>query len=40
VPGEEGVWVTLRVTGAAPLFSKVREPRLPMPEEDDLPPLE
>ena len=30
----------LRVIGAASLFSKVRDPRLPMPETDDLPPLE
>src|SRR5712692_8609878 len=28
----DGVWVMLRVTGAAPLFSKVRVPRLPMLE--------
>jgi hypothetical protein len=40
VLGEDGVWVMLRVTGAAPLFSKVRVPRLPMLEEDDFPPLE
>jgi len=30
----------LRVTGAAPLFSKVRVPRLPMLELDDFQPLD
>ena len=40
--GEDGVCVMLRVTGAAPLFSKVRVPRLPIPEMLGLlpPPLE
>jgi hypothetical protein len=33
-----GLGFMLRVTGAAPLFSKVRVPRLPMP--DDEPPYE
>src|SRR5439155_8708022 len=37
---EGAVGVMLRVTGAAPLFSKVREPRLPMLELDDFPLLE
>jgi hypothetical protein len=32
--------VTLRVIGAALLLSKVRLPRLPIPEKDDLPPPE
>src|SRR6185503_13380145 len=38
--GDDGDGLALRVIGAAPFCSKVRVPRLPMPDEDECPELE